>query len=221
MVPTTNSGPPDPAAVDTEFVQGYRTAAVLDRLRGRTGPVSLSELAAEVAAHEATARDRREAAPAADVERVRIRLHHVDLPALDDAGLLHYDHAAHLVAPGDRRSREKAIHDVAFELLAHRYRRTALDVLCRHRSMRLPDLAAEVARREGVPAGDDRPVEAETAVYHALYHVHVPKLCRAGVVEVDRDRERVTATGNADRLRAVWRYADRTSANERESFPSR
>lgn len=59
-----------------------RCQRILDCLDSLSGVVPVDRLADELLALEP--------APA-DAERVRIRLHHSDLPRLEDAGLLSYD----------------------------------------------------------------------------------------------------------------------------------
>lgn len=97
--------------------------------------------------------------------------------------------------------------DTAFELLAHRRRRTALRCLSDHApSISLADLAEQVAVREtGRPLPDIDPDEV-LQVYLSLYHVHVPKLADAAVVEYVQDRDLVTLPADQtalDRLLAL------------------
>ncbi|WP_320443101.1 DUF7344 domain-containing protein [Halosolutus halophilus] len=54
-------------------------------------PLSLDQLAAELADHDV----------AADADRARIELHHSHLPALEDVGLLEYDADSRLVSGTD------------------------------------------------------------------------------------------------------------------------
>lgn len=65
----------------------WRRRAVLRHLAARddAGPVVIEAVAAAVAPD------------AADEERLRVRLHHRHLPALDDAGLVEYDPASRTV----------------------------------------------------------------------------------------------------------------------------
>lgn len=86
--------------------------------------------------------------------------------------------------------------DVLFEALAHRRRRHVLACLREYVTpMALADLADEVAilehdatRLDGVPPED------VTSIYECLYHVHVPKLAAAGLVQYDQDRDAVAPT---------------------------
>ncbi|WP_139171297.1 DUF7344 domain-containing protein [Natronorubrum texcoconense] len=66
--------PPEP-----ELLARYQR--ILDCLDSLSGAVPVDRLADELLALE----------PAADVERIRIRLHHSDLPRLEDTGVLSYD----------------------------------------------------------------------------------------------------------------------------------
>lgn len=74
-----------------------RRRVTLDVLADRTAPVSLRDLAAAVAAHEADVRTDDEA-----VERVAITLHHVHLPKLAALGVVDYDADEARVESGPR-----------------------------------------------------------------------------------------------------------------------
>lgn len=67
-------------------VLNQRRRTVLAVLESRNGSRDRAELAGEVAAREAEGEPSTEA-----VEEVAVRLHHVDLPKLDEAGLVEYD----------------------------------------------------------------------------------------------------------------------------------
>lgn len=83
--------------------------------------------------------------------------------------------------------------DTAFELLAHRRRRTALRCLSDHApSISLADLAEEVAVRETGRSLPDIDPDEVLQVYLSLYHVHIPKLTEAAVIEYVQDRDLVT-----------------------------
>lgn len=62
-----------------------RRIAILGALEDQPAPVDVCELLVELVSQEGHAQD----SPAAD--RIAARLHHIDLPLLDDAGLLEYD----------------------------------------------------------------------------------------------------------------------------------
>lgn len=92
---------------------------------------------------------------------------------------------------------------VVFDLLRADRRRTALAVLEEHReSLRLPDLADEVAVRERGVRLPEVPAEAVKRVYGSLYHRHVPKLSDAGVVDYHQERDVVSTAPRFDRLQA-------------------
>lgn len=205
MVPTANRDPADSIGPAGGPLLDERTAAVLDRLRNRTGPIALSELAADVADHVWYAGGRSENGDATAVHRVRIRLHHVDLPALNEAGYLDYDEAERIVAPLERASWEPPSLDTTFEVLAHRYRRAVLDCLDELRPLTVPELAAEVARLEHDLPADDIPQAAVDRVHDALHHTHLPKLRQARVVRIDGADGLVTMGEHADWLLSVWR----------------
>lgn len=83
-----------------------------------------------------------------------------------------------------------------FAACADSRRRTALRCLRERGGIALSGLAERVARRE---AGADEPVGDERVhrVYASLYHTHVPKLERAGLVSYRPDEEHVTLEADA------------------------
>jgi hypothetical protein len=70
-----------------------RRRLVLDVLSERSDPVTLDELAAELATKESTL----DASDEESVRRVKISLHHVHLPKMSDFGLLEYDADSHRI----------------------------------------------------------------------------------------------------------------------------
>ena len=85
--------------VALDVLGSYRRRVVLAELSDRAEPVHRDTLAEAVVATE---RDiARETAPEEAVERAAIRLHHVDLPRLEAADLLHYDHVSERVEAND------------------------------------------------------------------------------------------------------------------------
>jgi len=70
-----------------------RRRIVLDVLRTRSTPVSLSALAMDVARRESDAG----APDESSLTRVEISLHHCHLPLMDDLGVLAYDRDAHRI----------------------------------------------------------------------------------------------------------------------------
>jgi hypothetical protein len=84
--------------------------------------------------------------------------------------------------------------DALFDALSHRYRRFTLAALSgRDEPMALADLAVGVAKRETGDTGQAVSKERAREIEISLYHVHVPKLEVAGLVEYDRDRNTVAA----------------------------
>ena len=72
-----------------------RRRLALELLDGRSTPVTLEELAAEIAARE-TEQNELDETP---VERVALTLHHQHLPELAEAGVLEYDAEAQRIDP--------------------------------------------------------------------------------------------------------------------------
>lgn len=105
---------------------------------------------------------------------------------------------------GESRAPPAGSLDGIFELLRPERRRNALYALYqRADAVAVADLAEAVASRE------DADPERVTA---ALYHVHLPKLAAAGVVDFDREEGRVRlADRSDDRFR---RYLASAAADE-------
>lgn len=61
----------------------------------------------------------------------------------------------------------------------------------------LEQLSQEVAAREADAPATDVPAEAASEVYLTLYHVHVPKLAEAELVEYDRASDVVALAAHA------------------------
>lgn len=90
--------------------------------------------------------------------------------------------------------------DEAFEALAHRRRRVAIDFLRRRDGpATLSELAAEVAAREREGDGECTDGVAPERVQISLHHVHVPKLVEAGILEREGD-EAVSVSEDVDQL---------------------
>jgi len=69
-----------------ELLASERCRAVLDVLSKRATPISLDRLARDVAERETDADD-----PTVEtVERMTVSLHHINLPKMDDAGVVDY-----------------------------------------------------------------------------------------------------------------------------------
>jgi hypothetical protein len=84
-----------------------------------------------------------------------------------------------------------------FRLLAHPYRRHAVEALVEHSSLTLADVAELVAEREAGVDVAEIPAEDVREVYLELYHSHVPKLVDARVVQYDQDRDVLALLGDA------------------------
>ncbi len=82
--------------------------------------------------------------------------------------------------------------DVALTLLSNRRRRLLIDVVRTYEGgLTLPDAAEEVAKREtGVPVTALSP-EHIRDVYVSLYHDHLPRLVRFGLLEYEQERDLV------------------------------
>lgn len=103
--------------------------------------------------------------------------------------------------------------DAIFALLADHRRRYALWYLREHGSMRLPDLAEEVARRKYDTTIPELPEEEIKHLYMDLWHTHIPKLADADVVRYNQDRDTVMLGENADR---VLRFLPADAPEERD-----
>jgi len=91
--------------------------------------------------------------------------------------------------------------DTYFRLLSNQRRRHVLDCLQEYRNpMALSDLADEVAVREYETRITEIPAEEVTDIYVSLYHVHVPKMQDAGLVEYDQDRDLVSLVDDGEEL---------------------
>lgn len=81
--------------------------------------------------------------------------------------------------------------DALLESLEHPRRRYLIYAVAESTELALPDVAAQiVAWEEGVPLADAAEADRERA-YVVMYHAHVPKLEREGVVAFDRGSETV------------------------------
>lgn len=128
----------------------------------------------------------------ADTKRVAIDLYHVHLPLLDDAGLVTFDAESRTAEPAESPIYESAPLETGdgldvVDVFADERRRAVLDALvASDGSLGLDELARRVA-------ADCRgqPVEAvadgeRDQIATSLHHVHLPRLCDAGVVAYDR-----------------------------------
>ncbi|WP_331233248.1 DUF7344 domain-containing protein [Natronorarus salvus] len=89
--------------------------------------------------------------------------------------------------------------DAIFGALATERRRSIVRCLADHGSPLTLDVLADVLASAEHSAGTERPnSEAVDEVYTSLYHVHLPKLADAGIVEYDRQGDTVSRAEHAD-----------------------
>lgn len=173
-----------------------RDRRLLAFLWDRSEPVTERTLAAEVAAGTGTSRG----ASPEEVRSARLRLVNASLPKLRSVGLIDWDRAEGTVTT----TSHPAFSDTQLEqflagdpdelaalatLARHERRRVVLAALAGHDgSAALDDLAVTVAVQERDHAGTD----GTDDVLASLYHVHLPALADAGLVEFDPD-ERTAA----------------------------
>lgn len=91
----------------------------------------------------------------------------------------------------NREVSESEVLDRLFDTLSHSRRRRVLSLLLEHGSLPLADLADEVATRERDETIAEIPPADVLDVYTSLYHVHVPKLEAASLVEYSQSRDEV------------------------------
>lgn len=108
------------------------------------------------------------------------------------------------VARSNAPSTEPPAADDVFDALADERRRLVLWCLQTYETpMELIEIAEEIVVLEtGTEEADGPDVDLET-VHTSLYHVHVPKLADAGIVEYDRDRDVVTLLESVERHESV------------------
>lgn len=95
--------------------------------------------------------------------------------------------------------------DTAFELFGNQRRRCVVQRLQEAgEPMQLSELEAEIAGIEIGTAADVSDVDAER-VRISLYHVHLPKLADAGLVEYDAEEEVVSLTERAEQFEPYLR----------------
>lgn len=181
-----------------------RTLAVLLEHRR---PITETQLAAQVAATE----DGRSTSdvPTDERDAILCDLRHVHLPKLTDAGLVERTDDG-VVAVGRDHLRALAVHealrnwtddeptdlDAVLTALADRRRRRILGTLDRDGPLERDDLVDYLVAVEN--ATDD---ETRGRVQTSLYHVHLPKLEAAGLIECD---EGTITSDEHPSLRAAW-----------------
>lgn len=162
-------------------------------------------------------------------EDVVVKLHHVHLPLLDDAGFIEWDRESETITKGPQfedlrphletsaehlRTVDVDFSQIAiYRLLSHTHRRALIDCLDEHAvSLTLADAAEEVVRRIDDRPLRDIPAEEVKQVYMALYHTHVPKLTERNVVRYEQERDVLTLTDRGEQLATTL---DRQSAPPR------
>lgn len=103
--------------------------------------------------------------------------------------------------------------DALLGVLSNSRRRFVVACLEEHATpMALADLADELATREHDAPLDRVPEDDVVAIYMSLYHVHVPKLSDAGLVEYSQERDAVALAEDGDEISA---FASLPSASSR------
>lgn len=177
---TTHRGSDRPTVIDV--LADGRRRRILAVLLGQSAPVSVEDLAADLAAE--TGSERR---------ALGVELVHRHVPALVEADLVAWDREAGTVTttddpalenPAVRRivGKEGEKWDEMIDCLADVQRRTVLAELGSEGSTSQRALARTVAER--VTDGDPSPDRVEETL-RDLHHVHLPKLAAAGLVEYD------------------------------------
>jgi DNA-binding transcriptional ArsR family regulator len=174
-----------------KLLAAQRRRIVLQILSSRSQPISLVDLATQVAAAETDQ-------PLMDISRdetkeVQPALRHLHLPKLTAAGLVTESDGT--VTTTNRRelqnprieallTAEGRDWDAVLDCLADERRRTVLRVLSEHGgSVERSALAPKVA--SAIQSDDDLPTPTEE-VEVGLHHHHLPKLAEAGLIRFDR-----------------------------------
>lgn len=114
--------------------------------------------------------------------------------------------------------------DVIFDALSDRHRRHILVSLLEHgQEIALSELAEEIAARDTGPPRSEVPPHASRTrtevpedrvqqLATSLYHVHIPKLADAGVLEYDPDRGIVRPTESTRQIQHVLEITEPLSS---------
>ncbi len=156
------------------------------------------------------------------VRRATVGLYHVQLPALEAAGLVELGPDRDTVAAADHPAfRDGGVVDVVrgeadaepgsldalFGALADSRRRTVLDVLGHQFGpIHTETLARELGARERGTPGSAVPGEAVEGLLASLRHRHLPRLAAPGLVEYDAEEGLVEYVGHPA-LRAPWLHS--------------
>lgn len=195
-----------------------RRRALLDIVLDRVSPVAEREVAIHLAARE---QEKSVINVTEDeVQTIRLDLHHVQLPMLEEADLIDWDRDKETVTttghpalwnPHFKRIIETETEEWSAVVanLADTQRRIILAALAgQDGPLSRNELAHEVLTRN--PDGDPQS-DMETFLV-SLHHVHLPKLADAGLIEYDADTKTVTYRGHPE-LADEWLEfpADETS----------
>lgn len=94
--------------------------------------------------------------------------------------------------------------DALFDVLSDARRRFVVARLHENgEPMSLADVADELAVWERDEPLDRIPADEVASVYMSLYHVHVPKMADAGVVEYSQQRDAVALAEHGDEIQAL------------------
>lgn len=111
-------------------------------------------------------------------------------------------------SPHARQTSDAHAVDVLFDVLADSRRRYTLECLCEFQTpMALADLAGEVASREQERPVPAIPAEEVKQVYTSLYHVHIPKMADANIVEYTREQDMVVLTPDSEQIEPFVEFA--------------
>lgn len=180
-----------------------RTLTVLS---DRSTPLTERSLAVRVS----TAADTRSTD---DMHATLMNLLHVHLPVLADAGLIKRDTEAGSVAVADHPAFDDpfiqhlletdAVVDDVVDCLIHEHRQLVLETLATTDGpVALSELAHEIATRETAhgPGGSTEEMRI------SLYHIHLPKLAEAGLIEFDREHDVVRSQDRPECIDAWFEY---------------
>lgn len=100
-------------------------------------------------------------------------------------------------------SRDPIGFDTVLDLCRDQHRRIILAVLLEeHRSLTMNDLTKAILKYNHQTSVTEVPEEVLTEIHVSLYHVHIPMLESAGVVEYDPERQHVVPTEQFDQLQS-------------------
>ena len=183
-----------PLEVTGELFSDRRRRLAFAVVQKRSGPISASALATEVAIRE---RDKlQDAVPHRIHRRVLLSLVHCHLPKLDEAGVVEYDAEERRVdgtgrvtgpSPSDAESRETGTE--SREMLTHERQRVVLSVLddSPDSTYTLSELADRVAERKRDADIGRIDAEVRTRIEVSLHHRHLPKLADADLLAYDAE----------------------------------